>query len=145
MRERLLKALSKPGVDPEQVFGRVAAEVSDDPRDRSSGGDLQYFSLKGDEVAHQRVPEQVIAAAFAINNTHQVSAPVAVGGGIHILMLVDRKPGRRLGKVEARKQVRAELLAQGRKKVEEKITKGSLKGWKVDDKVLGRVKVPDGG
>ncbi|MBP1675924.1 MAG: PpiC-type peptidyl-prolyl cis-trans isomerase [Bacteroidetes bacterium] len=66
-------------------FGKLASEYSEDRGSASRNGELPWFGTG------RMIPE-FENAAFALQNTGDVSAPVKSGYGWHIIKLLDRKP-----------------------------------------------------
>jgi len=66
-------------------FGKLALEYSEDRGSASHNGELPWFGTG------RMIPE-FENAAFALQNTGDVSAPVKSGYGWHIIKLLDKKP-----------------------------------------------------
>jgi len=64
-------------------FGKVAAEVTEDPSGKANGGDLGYFSKE------QMVPE-FADVAFALDNG-KISEPVKTQFGWHVIKVEDKR------------------------------------------------------
>jgi len=82
-----------------ESFDRIAGELSEDPRTKSQGGNLGWFT-------RERMDKDFAAAVFAINEG-EVGQPFATALGWHLVEVTGRKPPARA----SIKEVRAELTA----------------------------------
>ncbi len=101
---------AKAKLDGKADFATVAAEFSDDPGSKASGGDLGW-------VRKGVMTPKFEAALFALQKS-EISEPVETEFGWHLIQLVDIKPA--VVKPFADASVQAELLASYRKRDAEK-------------------------
>jgi parvulin-like peptidyl-prolyl isomerase len=87
-------------VNKGEDFGKVAADVSDDPGSKTNGGDLNFFSRE------QMVPE-FSDAAFKLKKG-EIAGPVKSQFGFHIIKVTDRKEA---GSVISFPEVKEKLVA----------------------------------
>ena len=86
-------------------FGKLAAEVSDDPNAKTDGGKLGFFGPKKMDPAFSK-------AAYDLKNVGDVSEPVQSTFGWHVIRLDGRRPPRDLTFEQASKQIMPELKAR---------------------------------
>lgn len=86
--ERLIRRL-RNGAD----FAELAAEYSDDPGSKDSGGDVGAFDTEGRTDSGATFVPEFVAAAFALEDD-EISDPVRTQFGWHIIQVTDREvPG----------------------------------------------------
>jgi len=78
------RAVADPHGD---VFAELAAQQSDDPDTRASGGEAGWWAA-GEEAT--RWPEPVRNAAFALTASGQISPVIATPNGFYMVKLLDR-------------------------------------------------------
>jgi peptidyl-prolyl cis-trans isomerase C len=86
-------------------FNVLAKEISEDPSARQNSGRLGWFDKS-------KMDKAFTEAAFALKNPGDVSPPVLSNFGYHLIRLDDRRPEH----VKSYDEVKAEILAQERKK-----------------------------
>ena len=86
-------------------FGKLAAEVSDDPNAKTDGGKLGFFGPKKMDPAFSK-------AAYELKNVGDVSEPVESSFGWHVIRLDGRRPAHDLTFEQASKQIMSELKAR---------------------------------
>ncbi len=96
--EAVIRAAARR-LDTGESFDRIAGELSEDPRTKSRGGNLGWFT-------RGRMDKDFAAAVFAISEG-EVGQPFATDLGWHLVEVTARKPAARVS-IEA---VRAELAA----------------------------------
>jgi parvulin-like peptidyl-prolyl isomerase len=82
----------------DEAFAATASKESDCPS-RTQGGDLGFFPRSGSMV------EPFAEAAFGLKN-HQVSDVVVTPFGMHLILVIDRKPGKQIKYEEVQEEVR---------------------------------------
>lgn len=88
-------------------FGSLAAEFSDDPDARHSGGDLGWFS---DTAPDQRIDPAALAAGFALHRPGDLSEVVTTPRGFYLVALMGlRNPGPAAQATEGARRRRANL------------------------------------
>ena len=90
-----------------EAFEKVAAEVSEDPGSKNSGGDLNFFPRGS------MVPE-FEQAAFTLGKG-EVSQPVKSDFGIHLIKVTDKKEAHTVGFDEAKERIMSYLQDQKRR------------------------------
>lgn len=98
-------------------FAALAREASEDQGSAENGGDLGYFG-------RGRMVPPFEAAAFALTDPGQLSPVVETQFGLHLIQLVERKPGSTKPFAEVREQIIAKLRAEHRR--------ASLATWEQD-------------
>lgn len=83
-------------------FAALARKVSIDATTKNKGGDLGVIK-RGQTVAE-------FEKALMTMKTGEVSVPIATQFGYHVIILVDRSPGRALSFEEAKEQVKEQVL-----------------------------------
>ena len=96
--EVALKRLSK------EDFGKVAAQISDDPGSKSKNGDLGYFA-KGQMV------KEFEDVAFTLP-VGQTSGLVKSAFGYHIIKVMDKKAAQQADAVAAKKEISKKLIGE---------------------------------
>lgn len=99
-RRKIDAALAR--IQKGEDFGKVAAEVSDDPGSKSRGGDLGFFG--------PGVMAKDFENAAAKLKPGEVSSPVKTGFGWHVIKLEEIQPAKKLSLDEARPEIARELL-----------------------------------
>lgn len=144
--ESLKGAMARPDASPRTLFRDAVAAHSQDEATKSRGGDLLFFSREGVNDAGQSVDPAVVEAAFAMQNTDQLSAVVQGKDGFHILLVTNRRPAvnRPLPEVreEIRGQIRREILDRKRRELMDGLVDDAA--WHIDQKKLSdiRIEVP---
>ena len=85
-------------------FGALAAELSDDPGSKTRGGDLGLFG-RGDMV------EPFDRAAFAAE-IGDIVGPIETDFGMHLIEVLEKRPGGSIELADAEEGIRSRLLAQ---------------------------------
>ena len=138
LREDLLAALARPGVDAEAIFAAAARDHSLDGKTRARGGDLLFFSRGGDEVAWRLAPPVALEAALATHTTGQVSRPIPGPDGIHLVMVTARREAEQPVFEDAKDALRAAIAAEraaaAREALEAELL--DMDDWTVDDEAL---------
>jgi peptidyl-prolyl cis-trans isomerase C len=86
-------------------FGKVAAEVSDDPTAKENGGALGWFGPG-------KMDPEFTKAAFALKNPGDLSEPVKSSFGWHVIRLDGHRPSREVPFERAQKQIMADLRSR---------------------------------
>jgi len=110
---------------------------------KKRGGDLLYFGRDGTTDGDGLVDPAIVAAAFSIHNTDQVSSVVRSSRGYHILMVTHRREKVDLSLEavtdELRQEIRAEKQEQARRQFLEDVV--AEDAWHIETSVLGSVTV----
>jgi parvulin-like peptidyl-prolyl isomerase len=122
--------------DEKQPFEQVAAAMSLDEKTRGYGGSLRPFSR-----AERMWPNEFKEAAFALEKTGDLSAPISIGESIHLLRLDAKIPPSNAVKLEDHREIlRAELynlLTQSRAlQIRDEIAMDAAKALKIEDPLL---------
>ncbi len=88
IREKLIRDTHASIVSGEKKFEELAKEISDDPRSKKVGGDLNWFS-------RSRMPEDFSKVVFQLK-PGDISEPFKTSIGWHIVEVTDHKPEREL-------------------------------------------------
>jgi peptidyl-prolyl cis-trans isomerase C len=138
--EALKRAAALPPMDI-AAFGKLARELSEDPRSKELEGDLRYLS---DEELGKAYGPEVVAAAAELKNVGDITkALVQTEKGFHILLLQARQPALNLSVEQAKPSIQSLLLAESRQErtraLFEKMRKQS--GYEVNDAALAAIVV----
>jgi peptidyl-prolyl cis-trans isomerase C len=122
-------------------FAKLVGESSEDAESKSRGGDLGLFAREGSPY-----PKPVIDAAFALQKPGEVAGPVASDRGLHILRLIQRRPGSSRTFGEAKNEIRQRLYQQQRAKRMEELMASIKQSTKVEifEPELAKVAVDPG-
>jgi peptidyl-prolyl cis-trans isomerase D len=123
--EAALKRISK------EDFGKVAAEISDDPGSKVKKGDLGYFS-------QGQIGPEFDLAAFALP-VGQTSGLVKSNFGFHIIKVVDKKPAIKSTLESVQNEIAKKLIADEKYLTFVKSIETSLAAGKTDE-VMNEVK-----
>jgi parvulin-like peptidyl-prolyl isomerase len=88
-------------------FSKLAAQHSEDPGSKSSGGDLGFFS-------RGKMVKEFEAAAFSLS-VGSISQPVKSDFGYHLIKVESRKPSRTVPFGEVKNEITANLIRESRK------------------------------
>lgn len=115
--QALVKRLEK------EDFGKVAAQVSDDPGSKAKNGDLGYFT-------RERMVKEFADAAFTLP-VGKVSEPVKSNFGYHIIKVTDKKAYAAANYDQVKNQIAQKLMADEQylsfvKEVEADLAAGQL-------------------
>lgn len=86
-------------------FGKIAADYSEDVNSRYKGGDIGWVG----EGSASRLPDDVLAAGWALA-AGEMTAPMAAGDGVYIIMKTDDRPLAQVTFNEAAPGLRRRLL-----------------------------------
>jgi peptidyl-prolyl cis-trans isomerase C len=111
-KEKAAKAIQARVVKGED-FGKLAAELSEDPSAKENSGDLNFFGRE------QMVPE-FSDAAFKMKK-NEISGPVRSQFGFHIIKVTDRHEAETVALEKAKPQLMAYLKQQKRAAEIEKV------------------------
>jgi parvulin-like peptidyl-prolyl isomerase len=101
--EQQIREMHRRLTDGEATFEELA-KLSEDPRTKNRGGDLNWFT-------RDRMPEEFAEVAFALNKG-DISEPFRTSIGWHIVEVTDRQEERPLSYEEIREDIRAHLENQ---------------------------------
>ncbi len=118
------KALPKADM---RAFRDLVAKESEDPDSRQRGGDLTQF----DRSTNQH-PRAVVAAAFALKETGDLSDVVSTDRGFVLLKLTERRPAVSLSLDQARPEIQKRLLEELRAKRKKELVDEMRKTVKVE-------------
>jgi len=144
--KELRAVLASPDTSTRQVFREFVRKHSEDAATNQRGGDLLFFSREGQvDGSEVRVDPAVVAVAFAMQNTDQVSEVVEGKDGFHILMLMNRreKVEKPLESVreDIRQNIAREKLDRSRREFMDKLV--DFATWQVEVLELNKVTVED--
>ena len=108
--EAVIRAAARR-LDAGESFDRLAGELSEDPRTKSRGGNLGWFT-------RERVDKDFAAAVFAISEG-EVGQPFATALGWHLVEVTGRKPPIRASIEEVRAELAAAIEAEKRQRAVE--------------------------
>ncbi len=139
----LKAAIVQPGTSVRKVFREFVHKYSQDEATVKRGGDLLFFSADGSRDAGGPIDPAVAAAAFAMQNTNQVSALIKGENGYHILLLTNRRDKVEQPLEEVRESIRASLEQEEKDRRRKQFMEGlvDFDRWHVDSQVLDRVVV----
>lgn len=86
-------------------FAEMAARFSEDPRTRNQGGVIDHEFTPDDD----RVLPEFLKAVFQLEAPGEISDPIKVPSGYHIIKLLEIQPSRQLPYEEVKDQIIAEL------------------------------------
>jgi parvulin-like peptidyl-prolyl isomerase len=140
---KLREKVAEPGTNARRVFREFVRAYSQDEVTKKRGGDLLYFGRDGATDGDGSVDPAVVAAAFSMYNTDQVSGVVRGSRGYHILLVTHRrdKVDRSLEAAaeELRQELRAEKQEEARRKFLEDVVNEDA--WHIETSVLSSVTV----
>lgn len=139
------KALAKTDM---KGFRDLVARYSEDADSKQRGGDLTQFDRKT-----TLYPPAVVAAAFALERSGDLSDPVATPGGLAILKLTERRPALSRSLDDSRPEIQRRLLEELRNKKKKEFVDEARKQVKIEVfedalanlDVVGNGSHPDGG
>lgn len=99
-------------------FRALVAEYSQDAATKDRGGDLRYF-----DRATKDFPAEIVSAAFALQNLGDVSEPVRVGSGLHVIKLIGRRKALVRSFDEVKAQIKSRLYRDKRQQAMEDFVK----------------------
>ncbi|MCK5805466.1 MAG: peptidylprolyl isomerase, partial [Lentisphaeria bacterium] len=114
-RQARAAALSQPHSKTMGDFGKMAIKRSEDQTTRYKGGDIGWIT-EGRE--RYRWPDEVVAAAFALNNVGDVSEVVATPTGLYIVKFSDHREAVVTPIEKVATQIRHTLILQKRRQAE---------------------------
>jgi len=91
-------------LDKGAAFNELVREDSDDPDKAYGKGDLGYFGRYDKE-------EPIAAAAFSMR-VGQVAGPIETADGLHLIEIIDIRPGREVTLEEVRQDVESKVLQE---------------------------------
>jgi peptidyl-prolyl cis-trans isomerase C len=118
------KALPKNDL---KAFRDLVAKYSEDADSKQRGGDLMQFDQKNTQY-----PPAVVAAAFALKETGDLSDLVRTRGGFAILKLTDRRPALTRSLEESRSEIQRRLLDDLRNQKKKELVDEARKRVKVE-------------
>jgi peptidyl-prolyl cis-trans isomerase C len=120
----LAKALPKADM---KAFRDLVAQYSEDADSKQRSGDLLQIDPKS---AHY--PPAVVAAAFALKETGDLSEPVSTPQGFAILKLTDRRPALSRSLEESKAEIQRRLVDELRNKKKKEFVDEARKNVKVE-------------
>jgi parvulin-like peptidyl-prolyl isomerase len=112
-------------------FGAIAAGGSEDVVSRYRGGDLGWFDA--DKPDSSRIPQEVLSAGAKLEEGC-VSAPMAAGDGVYVIMKSGVRDAKQIGFKEAAPALRRRLTSEKRSAVEAAFKSALLAEVKVERK-----------
>lgn len=103
--ERMIRAAAGR-LEEGEAFEKVAAELSEDSRSRTLGGELGWFT-------RERMDENFVSVVFALDDS-KVSPPFATEIGWHLVEVLERKPKGRVSIDKVREELAAAIEAEKR-------------------------------
>ncbi len=94
-----------------KTFAEVVKELSDNPADRSRGGDTNWLT-EGD--SNKRYLQEVLDAIFRLKEADETAGPIETGKGLFWVQLVERREGRTTPYNEAKRSIGQRVYRQKR-------------------------------
>lgn len=140
---QMQEAVAKAGTNPRKVFREFVRKYSEDKKTSKRGGDLLFFSREEVERGEKKIDQAVVEAAFAMETTGQVSAPVKGASGYHLVMLTNKRDAvdRSLAEVHdaIADTMRREILEKRRREFMENVV--DFDQWHFETRVLQQINV----
>jgi peptidyl-prolyl cis-trans isomerase C len=140
---QIQEAVAKAGANPRKVFREFVRKYSEDKKTSKRGGDLLFFSREEVDRGEKKIDKAVVEAAFAMETTGQVSAPVKGASGYHLVMLTNKRDAVDRSMAEVHDAVadtlRREILEKKRREFMENVVNFDL--WHFETRVLQQIKV----
>jgi peptidyl-prolyl cis-trans isomerase C len=142
--QELKSKLAGPEADLRRIFREFVKLYSEDELTKMRGGDLLFFTREGTKEGEgETIDPAVVEAAFAMQNTDQVSGLVEGRDGFHILLLANRREKVQKTFEEVRAEIRLDLAREklDRQRREFMAALVDFDQWNMDLRALDRVKV----
>lgn len=139
----LRKALQKPATNVRRTFREFVKAHSEDEATKSRGGDLLFFTLTGAKEGERPIDPAVVNAAFAMQNTDQISGLISGADGHHILLLTNRRKKVEQSFEEVQEEIRTNLKREKLDKKRRDFMDGlvNFKEWNIEMQVLDRIEI----
>lgn len=135
-REKEIHSYHQQIVNGQSSLAELARKHSEDPRSKSNGGDLGWFSI-------DRVPEDFATQVFSLS-PNQLSQPFLTNLGWHVVLLHEKQPSRPATYEECRNDIYAQLEEARRTETLQTITQSlrETQSVVIHSKILAALEPP---
>lgn len=139
----LRQRVAAPGTNVRRVFREFVRKYSLDEVTKKRGGDLLFFDAQGNTDGDAQLDPAVVQAAFAIQNTDQISNLIKGRDGYYILLVTHRREKVERSLEDVHQELHDEILREKQEAAREKFLTEVVPtdSWHIETPLLSEIAV----